>query len=128
MGPVKPMHAVNNGPAHALSNRSINNHEAWREAGIPYARNHDASLYPGYGLEHVVDISAVFPDFNADVNDPASYDFVLTDEYESDAGQRNEALLPSGKQDRALEQKVRHAATGGFWKMGRYLCTHHCSL
>jgi len=81
MGPVKPMHAVNNGPAHALSNRAINNHEAWRAAGIPYARNHDASLYPGYGLEHVVDISAIFPDFRADVNDPASYDFVLTDEY-----------------------------------------------
>lgn len=81
MGSVKPMHAVNNGPANALSNRSINNHNAWRAAGIPYARNHDASLYPGYGLEHVVDISAVFPGFSADTNDPDSYDFVLTDEY-----------------------------------------------
>ena len=50
VGPVKPMHAVNNGPAHALSNVAINNHEAWRDAGIPYARNHDASLYPGYGF------------------------------------------------------------------------------
>lgn len=102
MGPVKPMHAVNNGPAHALSNRSINNHEAWREAGIPYARNHDASLYPGYGLEHVVDISAVFPDFNADVNDPASYDFVLTDEY-------TKAMLDNGtKPFYRLGSKIEH--------------------
>jgi hypothetical protein len=81
VGRIKPMHAVNNGPAHALSNRAINNHDAWKAAGIPYARNHDASLYPGYGLEHVVDISAVFPRFDADVHDPASYDFTLTDEY-----------------------------------------------
>ncbi|MBR2365677.1 MAG: hypothetical protein IKM36_03805 [Oscillospiraceae bacterium] len=102
VGPVKPMHAVNNGPAHALSNVAINNHEAWRDAGIPYARNHDASLYPGYGLEHVVDISAVFPDFSADVNDPASYDFVLTDEY-------TEAMLDNGtKPFYRLGTKIEH--------------------
>ncbi len=35
MGPMKPMHAVNNGPAHALSNESINNYEVWREAVSP---------------------------------------------------------------------------------------------
>lgn len=28
MGPIRPMHAVNNGPAHALSNDAINNYEA----------------------------------------------------------------------------------------------------
>jgi len=53
-------------------------------------------------LEHVVDISAVFPDFNADVNDPASYDFVLTDEY-------TKAMLDNGtKPFYRLGSKIEH--------------------
>ena len=81
-GRVKPMHAVNNGPVHKFTaDQRISNLDAFREAGIPYARTHDASFFSTYGGEHAVDILAVFPNFDADPNDPASYDFTLTDEY-----------------------------------------------
>ena len=82
LGPMRPMHAVNNGPVYKFtSDQRITNIDAFRDAGIPYARTHDAAFYSSYGGEHTVDILAVFPDFNKDENDPASYDFVLTDEY-----------------------------------------------
>ncbi|NLB82533.1 MAG: hypothetical protein GX800_13200 [Clostridiaceae bacterium] len=81
-GKVKPMHAVNNGPVYKFAaDQRITNIDAYREAGIPYARNHDASFYSTYGGEHIVDINFIFTDFSADPYDPASYDFVMTDEY-----------------------------------------------
>ncbi len=81
-GQVKPMHAVNNGPVYKFTeDQRITNIDAFREAGIPYARTHDAAFYSGYGGEHCVDILAVFPNFDADPEDPASYDFTMTDEY-----------------------------------------------
>lgn len=81
-GAVKPMHAVNNGPTHSHhTNQHISNLDSFREAGIPYARIHDASFYGTYGSEHTVDIAAIFPNFDADAEDPASYDFIVTDEY-----------------------------------------------
>jgi len=82
VGPVKPMHAVNNGPVYKFAaDQRVTNMDAFREAGIPYARNHDAAFCATYGGEHIVDIGNIFTDFDADVNDPASYDFHLTDEY-----------------------------------------------
>lgn len=81
VGKIKPMHAVNNGPQKAGSDQTRGNMDTWIKAGIPYARNHDASFCAAYGGEHTVDIHSIFPDFNADVNDPASYDFLLTDGY-----------------------------------------------
>lgn len=81
-GKVGPLHSVNNGPVYKFTeDQRITNLPAFVEAGIPYARNHDASFYANYGGEHTVDIHAIFPDFSKDVNDPASYDFILTDEY-----------------------------------------------
>lgn len=81
-GRIKPMHSVNNGPivdrAHAAS---ASNAIWFTKAGIPFARNHDANFAPNYGAPHTVDIIAIFPNFDADENDPASYDFHLTDEY-----------------------------------------------
>lgn len=80
IGAVKPMHSVNNGPvvpqAHGFGNLDY-----YRDARFPFARTHDAAFSPAYGGSHTVDIIAVFPDFEADVSDPASYDFGLTDEY-----------------------------------------------
>ena len=82
LGKMKPMHAVNNGPVYKFSeDQRVTNIDAFREAGIPYARTHDASFYANYGGEHSVDIIAIFPDFTKDPDDPASYDFTLTDEY-----------------------------------------------
>ncbi len=81
-GKVKPMHSVNNGPVYKFAeDQRITNIEEYTEAGIPYARTHDANLYSTYGGPYTVDTYAIFPDFSADVCDPASYDFVCTDEY-----------------------------------------------
>lgn len=81
-GKMKPMHAVNNGPVYKFTgDQRITNIDAFREAEIPYARTHDAAFYNNYGGEHIVDVHAVFPDFDKDENDPESYDFTLTDEY-----------------------------------------------
>lgn len=82
LGKIKPMHAVNNGPVYKFaSDQRITNIEAYKAAGIPYARTHDAAFYATYGGEHIVDIHAIFPNFDADPENPASYDFCLTDEY-----------------------------------------------
>ena len=78
LGKIKPMNAVNNGPS---GSRGRSNREAWKAAAIPYARNHDASFYSGYGGERSVDVHAIFPDFSKDPNDPASYHFAETDQY-----------------------------------------------
>ena len=82
LGKVKPMHSVNNGPVYKFAaDQRITNIEAFRAAGIPYARTHDASFCATYGGEHIVDVNMIFTDWSRDVNDPASYDFTLTDEY-----------------------------------------------
>ncbi len=78
VGKIKDMHSVNNGPA-AL--RGNSNACYFADASIPFARTHDANFAPQYGAPHTVDIISVFPNFDADENDPASYDFHLTDEY-----------------------------------------------
>ena len=82
VGKMKPMHSVNNGPVYKFaSDQRVTNIDAYRAAGIPYARTHDASFESLYGGEHIVDVNMIFTDFSKDPNDPASYDFVLTDEY-----------------------------------------------
>lgn len=81
LGKIKPMHAVNNGPQIARGDQTRGNSVLYAEAKIPYARTHDAAFYAPYGGEHTVDIGAVFPNFDADVNDEASYDFACTDNY-----------------------------------------------
>ena len=81
LGKIKPMHAVNNGPYPAAKDQKRGNFNDYRAARIPYARNHDASFDAGYGGNHTVDVNFIFPNFDADVNDPESYDFACTDEY-----------------------------------------------
>lgn len=78
-GKIKPMHAVNNGPAGSSVRKGNNTFDYFREAGIPYARNHDAAFYQGYGGEYTVDVHRIFTDFNADPYNPESYDFECTD-------------------------------------------------
>ena len=81
VGPIKKMNAVNNGPTKPRSDQSLGNFDEYKALKIPYARIHDANHCSSYGGPHTVDISAVFPDFNADENDPKHYDFTITDEY-----------------------------------------------
>ena len=81
IGKIKIMHAVNNGPVVAGKEQTRGNQDSYKQARIPYARVHDASFYSGYGGEHTVDVHAIFPNFDADVSDPDSYDFACTDLY-----------------------------------------------
>ncbi len=70
-GVVKPMNAANNGPTDMTM-------EGYKALRIPYARTHDTPLGMEYG-GHCIDINQVFPDFNANVNSPKSYDFTNSD-------------------------------------------------
>ena len=78
LGPVKPMNAVNNGPQVARTDQSFGNLADFRALRVPFARTHD-SINEATSNGHTVDISAVFPNFSADENNPASYDFTYTD-------------------------------------------------
>ncbi len=80
-GPIKLMNAVNNGPSKVRSDQTRSNFDEYAALKIPYARVHDAAHCHAYGGPHTVDISAIFPNFDADETDPKNYDFTLTDEY-----------------------------------------------
>ncbi len=71
---VKPMHGINNGPMH-WANFQLFHYLA--EAGIPYSRLHDTGGAFGGGI--YVDVANLFPNFDADPTDPASYDFLFND-------------------------------------------------
>ena len=75
-GKIKPMHGVGAPPNSGLS---FGLFHYLKEAGIPFSRLHDASLVASVG-SHLVDVPLIFPDFDADPSDPASYDFAFTDE------------------------------------------------
>lgn len=74
MGAIKPMHGINNAPFH-WANFSLFHYLT--EAGIPYSRLHDTGGIFGSGV--YVDIANLFPNFDADPEDPASYDFPFND-------------------------------------------------
>ncbi|MBE6596986.1 MAG: hypothetical protein E7641_04865 [Ruminococcaceae bacterium] len=76
-GRIRPLHGMNSGPAAKVFTYDMR--PQFIEAGFPYARLHDVE-YP-YGSGEFVDVHCVFPNFDADENDPANYNFGLTDEY-----------------------------------------------
>ncbi len=80
-GPIKMMNGVNNGPSKARSDQTRSNFDEYAALKIPYARVHDAAHCHSYGGHHTVDISGIFPDWDADETKPESYDFTCTDEY-----------------------------------------------
>ena len=73
-GKIKALHGVNNSPLRIGAEQT-----EFRRAGIPFMRTHDTVGM--WGGTHYVDIPNIFPDFDADENDPASYDFAFTDAY-----------------------------------------------
>ncbi len=81
-GPFKILNATNGGPWHKrhAPDQYRSNFEAYKQARIPFSRNHDSAMHPIYGGPHSHDITCIFPDFGADPYDPASYDFGCTDE------------------------------------------------
>ena len=82
IGAIKPMNAVNNGPVVKKpgGDQVRGNFEDYKAARIPFARTHD-SINCVSGGAHTCDINAIFPNFDADENDPKNYDFVFTDHY-----------------------------------------------
>lgn len=74
LGQMKPMHGIGQPPMPWLSNAFMH---YLTDAGIPYSRLHDVGGWMGGGL--YVDIPNIFPDFDADENNPDSYDFAYTD-------------------------------------------------
>ncbi len=100
---IKPMNAVNNGPDYTPNaSQASTNLAEYTAANLPFARTHDASFFSRYGGAHTVDVHLIFSDFDADPDDPASYDFTLTDEY-------MEAILAAGtKVFYRLGTKIEH--------------------
>ena len=83
-GLIKRIHGVNNGPVKARADQCKGNFPAFKAAEIPSVRTHDSAYSNEYGGRHTVDISNVFPDFDKDETDAASYDFAWTDKYLGD--------------------------------------------
>lgn len=75
-GKIKPVHGVNNCARQTNYGPLL---PAFADLHVPFSRLHDTG--GTYGGTHYVDIANVFPDFSADADDPASYDFTLTDCY-----------------------------------------------
>ncbi len=73
-GKIKPLHGVNNSPM--VLNKDI---PTFTDAGIPYMRTHDTAF--AFGGTRYIDVPNIFPNFDADENDPESYDFAFTDAY-----------------------------------------------
>lgn len=82
IGAFKILNATNGGPWHKryANDQWRSNLETYKAARIPYSRNHDSNLCSTYGGPYAHDITAIFPNFEADETDPASYDFACTDE------------------------------------------------
>ena len=76
VGPVKPVNGVGQPPMIGQLNDWSMFHYL-KEAGIPYSRLHDVGGWLGGGL--YVDIPNLFPEFDADEDDPKNYRFAFTD-------------------------------------------------
>ncbi len=74
VGQIKAMHGIGQPPFEGIDDSLFH---YISEAGIPYSRLHDVG--GRFGGNMFVDIHNIFRDFNADVNDENSYDFVFTD-------------------------------------------------
>ena len=78
----KILNATNGGPWHRrhANDQYRSNLDSYKAARIPYSRNHDSGVVGIYGGPFSHDITRIFPNFEADAEDPASYDFACTDE------------------------------------------------
>lgn len=81
-GEFKILNATNGGPWHKrhANDQYRSNFEDYKNARIPYSRNHDSAMCGIYGGPYSHDITCIFPDFDADPELPESYDFACTDE------------------------------------------------
>lgn len=73
-GRIKAMHSVGQPPLVGVDTSYFS---YLKDAHIPYSRLHDVGGW--FGGNMFVDIPNIFRNFDADVNDPMSYDFTFTD-------------------------------------------------
>ena len=71
---IKPVHGFCNGPVSQEGDIS----SLYREIGVPFVRFHDTDHNIS---RYAIDISRIFPNFDADENDPENYRFAYTDKY-----------------------------------------------
>ena len=74
VGKIKPMHAVGQPPMLGIDSSMF---KYLTDIAVPYSRLHDVG--GAYASYKWVDVPNIFRDFDADENDPASYDFAFTD-------------------------------------------------
>jgi hypothetical protein len=74
-GTIKPLHGMSNSPIGYGSLIDVSHY--FKELAIPYVRLHD----PNWPHPREVDIPQIFPNFDADPNDPANYEFDRTDAF-----------------------------------------------
>ena len=74
IGKIKDLNGIGQPPIVGLDNTYFH---YLTEANIPCSRLHDTGGF--FGANMYVDIPNIFRDFDADENDPASYDFAFTD-------------------------------------------------
>ncbi len=81
-GKFKNLNSTNGGPCckRHCTDQSRSNFNDYKAMRMPYARNHDSGTLPIYGGPYSHDVANIFPIFDADENDPSSYDFACTDE------------------------------------------------
>ncbi len=73
-GKIKPVNAGGQPP---MIGTNFSMFHYLTDAAVPYSRLHDVGGV--YGGNRRVDIPNIFRDFDADENDPKSYDFAFTD-------------------------------------------------
>lgn len=79
VGTIKRMHAVGQPPfTGGFRKLDFSPLQILKDANIPCSRLHDVG--GAFGSNRYVDIPNIFRDFDADENDPESYDFAFTDE------------------------------------------------
>ncbi len=76
VGKIKPLHGMGNSARKAPWDDLLPEFKALKP---PFSRLHDTC--GGFGGAHYVDVPNIFPNFDADPDDEASYDFTLTDIY-----------------------------------------------
>ena len=74
VGKIKPLHG---GGQLTISSKGYNDFHLFTDIGVPYSRLHDVG--GDFGAGKYVDVPNIFRNFDADENDPESYDFVFTD-------------------------------------------------
>ena len=77
IGEIRPLHGVNNAPFSWGEPEYVT--KMFRSAAIPHCRLHDTQ--GEFGGSHFVDVPNIFPDFDADPDDPENYDFTCTDAF-----------------------------------------------